>query len=126
MSLNPSETQIQIALLEWASYHPILKDFLFHIGNQRKCSPVYGALLKRLGIKRGCSDLMLAYPVSPYHGLFLELKSNGKKPSSDQLKWLERMKSVGYAAEWCDNLNDAIQIIEHYMMPKDVYRCLTD
>src|ERR1700761_1820448 len=84
--LIATETQEQIALIEWANTHtmrptfnfcdpkitkredivitPRIGDYLFHIPNQGKRSLRLGYEFTKLGLKKGIPDLMFAYPVS--------------------------------------------------------------
>ena len=81
LKIDPLERQIQAALIQWAQHHPIVRDFMFSIPNEGKRSRWLGHAMRASGLKAGCSDLMLAYPKGQYHGLFLELKRKGKKPT---------------------------------------------
>ena len=82
--LIATETQEQIALIEWANTHtmrptfnfsdpkitkredivitPRIGDYLFHIPNQGKRSLRLGYEFTKLGLKKGMPDLMFAYP----------------------------------------------------------------
>lgn len=59
-----------------------------------------GKRLKAEGVKAGVSDLMIAYPCNGKSGFFLEAKRTLKsKTKENQSEFLEKMRSVGYAAE---------------------------
>ena len=92
------EEQEQVWLLEWAFYHPDIRPYLIYIENEGKCSWARGKIAKRMGKKKGVSDLFLAKASDKYHGFWLELKSMSGKPTSDQLKWIKLMESVDYKA----------------------------
>lgn len=88
-----------INLVNWFRYtYPELADDLIHIANERSCSPQHGRLLKRLGVKKGVSDLFLSYPINNYHGLWVELKVGKGKLSPEQIEFLERKAQRGYQA----------------------------
>jgi len=72
-------------------------------------------MLALMGVKKGVSDLFLAYPVGQYSGFWLELKAPGKKPNSAQMDWLKLMESVGYAADWYDDWGNARAAILEYL-----------
>jgi hypothetical protein len=95
-TLEPTEDQIQKSIIEWSNTHPILKDFLVHIPNQRQCTPPQGARFKKLGVRPGVSDLILPYPSKNYHGLWCEVKTKIGVLTQLQQVWLDRMKSAGY------------------------------
>jgi hypothetical protein len=82
---------------------PRLDGHLVHVPNQRRVSPgrrgaVTHALLVRMGFRKGCSDYILAWPVAPFHGLWLEMKAEGGSVTSEQLEHLAKMRNVGYAS----------------------------
>jgi hypothetical protein len=111
-----AEHDMQIALLRWASLHPICRNYLIHIANERRCSVYAGAKLKALGVKSGVSDLLLAYPNKSYHGLWIELKVNNNKITQNQKKWLELMKLAGFATALIyDDWEKAKITIENYL-----------
>ena len=46
---------------------------------------------------------------------FIELKTQGKKPRPQQQRWLERLRELGFIAEWADTKADVdcfLQILE--------------
>jgi len=74
--------------------------------------------LKSEGMKPGASDLFIAIPAGPYHGLWLEMKDVGKKESSlsdNQKAHLKKMSEVGYKAEWAAGFDEAKKVIEEYL-----------
>lgn len=107
--LIAKEREDHLAYMKWAKFHPICRDYLIHIPNEGKRSRLNGHILVLEGLRSGVSDLLLAYPVSPYHGLFLELKRKRfYKISKKQQEWIDRMNSVGYKAQFAFGLDDAI------------------
>src|ERR1700749_204530 len=115
MDFIATENQAQIALVKWASYHPICRKYLIHIENERQCTRAQGNLRKLKGVRAGVSDLFLAYPTQNFNGFWIELKKLGKKPTIPQLMWIRLMRKVGYAAEWFDNWENARIAIEDYL-----------
>jgi hypothetical protein len=113
--LGETEEQHHLAIVKWAMLHPIVKNYIFHIPNERKCSPHYGMKLKALGVRAGVSDLFIAYPTKDYHGFWIEMKRPGGRPSAEQNAWLEKMRSVGYRAEYYDSWHEAAEAITDYM-----------
>src|SRR5690348_2154405 len=73
---------VQRPLVKRARLHPICKEHLFHIPNGGKMSLQAGERMRARGVLPGVSDLLLAYPIKPYAGFFLELKAPGKKPTA--------------------------------------------
>jgi len=116
--LQPTEYQIQEAVIKWASYHPILSQYLIAIENERKTYAWQGRKRMLRGVRSGVSDLFLAYPCSGYHGLWLELKIDNKKKakvSLNQASWLKRMKDIGYAAFVAYGYEEATKILSEYV-----------
>jgi hypothetical protein len=74
--------------------------------------------LKKMGLKSGVSDLFIAVARGPYHGMFLELKDQGKTYCSvtkSQRAHIELMLKMGYQADWAPGADIAIQKIKEYM-----------
>ncbi|HNC11755.1 MAG TPA: hypothetical protein PLF59_08280 [Cyclobacteriaceae bacterium] len=119
VKIFPSEKQESYALKKWADYHPICKKALLHIKNGGSLkSKIEGANFKRAGVKAGVSDYLLPYPVSPYHGLWIELKRREKslcKVTDEQNDWLVLMASFGYAVCVAYGCLEAINKIKEYL-----------
>ena len=119
-----SESQEQRALVKWLSYHPIVREYFLHITNEGKRSAITGRHLLQLGLKPGASDLFIFYPTKKYHGLFLEVKRNKKYTPSEmktdswiaQEKFLNSVKSVGFAGEVCYGAEDGMAIVTRYLL----------
>lgn len=110
------EQALQINLIAWFTYtYPEFKDDIHHFANERKCTPQYGMLLKRMGVKKGVSDIFLAIPRNDKAGLWLELKVGKNRPTMDQMAFLERKELQGYASGWCASLDEAKTIISDYL-----------
>lgn len=94
---------------------------LFAIPNGGQRSKATAGKLKAEGVKAGVPDLCLAVPRAEtrahpaYHGLFLELKVEGRKPTGNQEMWLRSLREHGYYACWVDNAFDAMHILEWFL-----------
>ena len=82
-----TEDQIQQAVIRWSQQANVRKMFpqlalLYHIPNERKCTPQQGARLKRMGVKSGVPDLHLPVARGVYHGLYLEMKTEKGRVSA--------------------------------------------
>jgi hypothetical protein len=112
----PRETNEQQMLIRWAHYHPICSKYLIAIPNGGSRNLLEGAKLKREGVKRGVSDLFLAYPSNGFHGLWIEMKRKSTYAiSPEQRAWMELMRSVGYAGHIAFGWEDAVRIIKEYL-----------
>lgn len=99
-----TEAEEQEALVNWANMsrgkYPQLF-WLLHIPNGGTRHPAEAVHLKRMGVKAGVPDLFLPYPVLPFHGLWIEMKSETGRASSLQKEWIEKLRAFGYAAYVC-------------------------
>lgn len=120
----PKEYVEQAALVSWLAIHPKLKKYFLKNDNEGKRTPAQGNQAKRLGLRRGVSDLFICYPTTAYHGLWLEIKRNKKYTPSEQStetwkaqeNFIEDMKSIGYAGFFCYGWIDGKNIIESYLL----------
>lgn len=116
-----TESNEQIAAMDWLrAQHPHIALHTLHIGNERKASYYAGYIMKRMGVLKGASDLLMAWPVlkpdgSYYHGLFIEVKSKIGRPSGDQKAFIQRMRDVGYKAEICYGADEVISTMKDYL-----------
>jgi len=119
-----TEFQEQAALVKWLSMHPTLKDFYCKIPNDGLRTPITGRLMQLTGLRKGAGDLLIYYPNSRYHGLWIEMKRNKKYTASErrtetwvaQEKFQNIVKSVGYAHFFCYGWEDAKNVIEAYLL----------
>lgn len=118
---NPTEDQEQIALMQWASFHPICKDYLIHIPNGGSRNLLEAKKLKAMGVKSGVSDLFLAYPMNEYSGLWIELKRKGGKLRISQERWGILVSKVYYKFAVCYGFDEAKSVIENYLVRKYRY-----
>lgn len=110
------EVEHQKLIIKWATTHPICKDYLLAIPNGMRCNYKQARSHVAQGLRKGVSDLFLAYPAGNYHGLWVELKKDRHSYlSEEQIKWLERMADVGYDAQPAYGYKEAISIIENYL-----------
>ncbi|MGN0989552.1 MAG: hypothetical protein ACI4N6_04505, partial [Eubacteriales bacterium] len=83
----PTEDEEQAYIVSWAkineSRYPELK-LLYHIPNEGKRSGREGARMKRLGLRRGVSDLCLPVARCGFHGLYIELKAQDGRATAEQ------------------------------------------
>lgn len=94
------EDRLQIAYFDWVRLKRITDiryKYIIHPANERKCSLLAGALLKRKGVSKGIPDILCFYPNGGYHGLVIELKSEKGAPSTEQEAWLNMLKVIGWS-----------------------------
>lgn len=122
-----SEHDEQVALFQWAALmsaqYPEL-ELLYAVPNGAKLPYRKGAngkryspeamRLKSEGLKPGVPDVVWPVARNGFHGLYLELKWKGNKPSENQEWWLDRLAEQGYLAVACWGAQDAIETICEY------------
>lgn len=117
--MSRTEHHEQVALIQWADYQRFngepIGDDLFAIPNGGARHPAVAAKLKAEGVRAGMPDLMLAIPINPYAGLFIELKARGGRLTEKQRKRLERLQERGYKAVCCVGYDAAKAEIERYL-----------
>lgn len=137
--IEPTESQIQQSIVEWANntinnegYR--IGDFLIKIPNEGKRSFYIVNKMKKEGLKKGVSDLFLAYPYFDYFktksmpkenidkfkytklcGLWLEVKSKNGRVSDSQKSFIVKMTEIGYWATHINNVDDGIAVIKDYL-----------
>ena len=96
-------------------------DMKLTIGQAKRAKALHGE------INRGYPDLFIAEPNKYYHGLYLELKADGRSPfkkdgslkkdkhAQEQQDFINRLKDKGYAAGFVVGLKEALDVIDEYM-----------
>lgn len=125
-SVDPTEHQIQCGLVEATKYIPygsyVVNDFLIAIPNGGNRSITEAVRLKKEGVKKGVSDLLLTIPQDPLkfsdpkHGLWMECKSKNGKLSDDQRWWLATMDAEwNYGTSVFRSVDEGINAIKNYL-----------
>ncbi len=120
--IEPLEDEIHTTVMEWVNINPKTKKFanlFIHIPNEGKRSYSYARRLQRLGMRKGASDLFIAYPAGLYHGAWIELKRRGGKLSEFQRAFLMDMESQGYFSAACYSIEEAMKQITWYFELND-------
>lgn len=71
--------------------------------------------MKEEGAKAGVPDITLPVPCGKYHGLYIEMKWGGNKPTVKQQWWIDRLIEQGYAVLVCYGFEDARDTILRYL-----------
>ena len=118
MSLEPEQID-QINLMNWIKHnYPEIAEDTYHFANERKCTIQQGALLKRMGVKRGVSDIFIPIPRKGKSGLWIELKVGKGQPTKEQKEFLARMIVNGFEAVCVWGWEAAKEIIIAYFSQK--------
>ena len=112
---SPLESHEQKAFIQWLLVNKI-PHYAIPNGGTRNVREA--ANMKRQGVSPGIPDICIPYPVSPYHGAYLELKRKDGKPSSittAQINWIDYLNRVGYKAVIAFGADPAIQFTKDYL-----------
>jgi hypothetical protein len=113
-----SERDEQVALIEWrdrfAPHYPALGR-LFAIPNGGKRDVVTAARLKAEGVTAGVPDLCLPVARLGYHGLWIEMKTDGGRVSKEQRRLLAQLEADGYMTGVCYSWPEAARVIARYL-----------
>ena len=113
------EYQLQCQVFEWANLmtkmYPCLAFLNSSQNGVKLTSAIAGARAKKSGMKKGFPDIFLPYRNKNYSGLFIELKIKPKKPTIEQLNWIDWLNRQGYKAVVCYDFENAINIIKEYV-----------
>lgn len=112
------EHQYQSAVIAWwAIKHKSYKlpEFaLFAVPNGGARNAVTGAILKREGVRKGVTDLILLKPNKDYAGLLIEMKATKGVISKDQQAFMDYANSE-YKAVVCYHWQEATDMIDAYL-----------
>jgi hypothetical protein len=108
----------QIKVVEYLKQkHPKIP--FIHIANERQCDVVYGRILKRMGVRKGVSDLFFPRSNKTFKGLWIELKTPTGKVSPSQLEFINEMIEEGYAAHVAYGAEEGIKMIKNFYYLED-------
>jgi len=111
-----SEARIQQDCVMWfKNTYPDLAILLFHIPNGEKRDDATAMKLKGMGVTKGVPDLFLSVPNRFFHGLYIEMKSDGGKPSKEQREFRSKSNKKGYAYHISETKANFVARIEAYL-----------
>lgn len=115
-----TELQHQQCVIKWGQQPEIRTKWpelalLYHIPNERYCTPIQGKQLKRAGVRSGVPDLCLPVPRGVYHALYIELKTDTGRATTEQKWWGEHLKYHGNMWQVCHGWEAAVATLEWYL-----------
>lgn len=115
-----SEAQHQAAIMKWSQQPDIRSKWpelalLYHIPNGGTRDAIEGRHLKQQGVKRGVPDLCLPVAKGIYHALYIELKSDTGRATTEQNWWGEHLRGQGNMWEVCHGWESAVMVLEWYL-----------
>lgn len=118
-----TERSIQVNFVNWFKFeYPEYEKDIHHFANERKCTPMQGRALKKMGVTRGVSDIFIAVPYNHDHGLWIELKTVKGRVSKEQLDFISQKRMRGYEAKVAFGLDEAKQIVVNYFTADEPFR----
>lgn len=110
----PKENAVHIAVVDTLKKGGLAQGWeVFHPANGELRTDATGALLQRMGVLPGVSDLILfGPPMARLHAL--ELKRKGKKPNDAQKAFLAKVVAAGGLADWADSYDGAMAILRQW------------
>lgn len=111
----PLESYEQSVFVVWLERHGI-PFFAIPNGGKRDRGEAYNLI--RQGLRAGVPDLCIPRASGTYHGLFIEMKRrSGGVISDSQREWIELLRREGYCAVVAKGSDEAIAVVQNYMLP---------
>lgn len=112
------EADHQANVIAWSQLHrdrfPELC-LLHHIPNGGSRDLREAARLKTQGVRAGVPDLCLPVARGKYHGLYIEMKTETGRPTTEQKWWGEQLLAQGYMWGVCHGWESAVRALEWYL-----------
>lgn len=109
---------MQAAVFDWIRFNANsderLKAF-FAVPNQRAWNFKQFNYFKKEGFKSGVSDIIGLVAQGGYHGIAIEMKRKGNKPTPEQIEFLTMCRDNGYKCHICYSDEEAIHSIKYYL-----------
>lgn len=112
---NWPESKHQKEFVAWFKrVHYLYANLIIKIHNEGSRTVIANVELIRQGLCTGIPDLFIAVPRGTYHGLFIEMKKIGGKPTNPQKDKIESLQHMGYAAYIAYGHREAEKIATNY------------
>lgn len=110
-----AEDHLHIGVIRYLQFqYP--KAVFFHAANEGRRTPFERYKIKEMGVRSGFPDLVIFF--SGRH-LAIELKVPGRKATDPQKEWIDFLRSQGWTAEVCRGFDQAKEVIDQFMKPKN-------
>jgi hypothetical protein len=111
MKVGP-ETILCINFYEWIKNETNFGRSFFHIPNEAKRNFVNAQLMQKMGIVSGVLDYLCTKTTNTNKkGLWLEIKTQGKKSTKKQKEFMKIQEDDGFAFSCCDDIEEAKLIV---------------
>jgi hypothetical protein len=109
-----TEHEHQVSFINWFK-REYPDTIIYAIPNGGKRGKLTAFNLKLEGVLAGVPDLFIAKPVSPYAGLYIEMKEPTKgKLGKDQKVVIAQLNDAGYKVEVCYGADEAKKVVDEY------------
>lgn len=116
---RPTEHDEQVLYFSWLQFVTInakpLRRYAFAIPNGGLRRPGVAGKLKAEGVTPGVPDVMIRVPSGPWHGMQIEAKRMGEKPSALQLDQIEACKEMNYWAVVAQGFDEMRRVTVSYL-----------
>jgi len=115
-----SEHQHQVRVVDWCRYDApnhlrLQASQIYAIPNGGHRKPAVAAKLKAEGVVAGVPDLHLPIAAGREHGLYIEMKRPGERPTAEQLVRMTQLRKNGYRAVVAEGWRAAVAILIDYL-----------
>lgn len=102
-------------------FHPNNEPFFGGRGKSEADKERAGKRAKDMGVVAGVADLILLYPVHPYHALCIEMKTRTGRQSEAQQRWQKEVEKRGFRYEVVRTKDQFRSLMKEYLMkdPRD-------
>lgn len=116
LTIRGQESFLQEKCVNWfrLKYRPESR-LLFSVPNGGFRHPSVGAIMKREGMLRGVSDLLLLIPSRGYHALCVEFKVGDNQLSNEQVRFATHVLEWGYQYRVIRDFDNFILLINWYL-----------
>lgn len=104
------------AMMENIKFDPLFKNLIFyHIPNGGYRKKREGGRFKAMGVLPGVCDYQIVRAIMPYHGLYIEFKTEKDDLTPVQKNFISQVQKEGYKVEVVWSVREAIQVVVKYL-----------
>lgn len=121
----PSEHESQVAFFRRVDMHPMTRHLpIYAVPNGGHRHKAVAAKMKREGVRAGVLDINVDVPrtlkstmgnLTTYHGLRIEMKKKGNKPTPAQRAWAEKLQANGFLTDVCYSSEESWHVLTLYL-----------
>ncbi len=119
------EAQLQKCFFQWLRLsYPRVHAVSFSIPNGGLRTLAEGKRQVAMGLKAGVPDILIAFPVGDFHGLFIELKWGANTLTDKQVDVIKSLMRYRYCVGVCYTYDEVTETVKTYLQGRaqDVQR----